>query len=221
MGRERAAGGQLRERVPEWPRREGPGPEVEARRWERAIEPWESPYGAEAYPGALVLEDFRLTEDDPGGTLRVLLRYAVIRVLQLSEAGVLKGDALRTEKRLATEHLMLLPTKDWERRVLQRLTELCREEPPAGLIGAVNAAAECAAKRGHVMGAFAFHRAAWQLGVERAAWEEAARAARGIARLAILDEARYSTRLWERRAVVMERRARRAAEAAQAATAGS
>jgi broad specificity phosphatase PhoE len=48
--------------------------------------------------------------------------------------------------------------------------------------------------------------------MEAQLWDDAARAARGIARIARMDEARYSTRLWEWRATVLEGRAARELE---------
>jgi hypothetical protein len=156
-----------------------------------------------------VLEDWALTEADPAGTVRVLVRYAVIRVVLLTEAGLLRGIKLRTERRVATEHLALLPAEDWERTALRRVNDLCAETPPPRLPGAILVAAEAAAKRGHTMGAFAFYRTAHHLAMQVRGWDEAGRAARGVARLARLDEARYSTRLWEWRATVLERRAAR------------
>jgi hypothetical protein len=204
----------VQEEQPCWPRR-SPAGRAEPARWVRPLEPWETPYGIERYPGATVLEDWELTEDDPGGTLRVLVRYAVIRVVQLSEAGLLRGVKLRTERRIASEHLALLPAVDWERRALRRVNDLCAETPPPTLPPAILVAAEAAAKRAHTMGAFALYRAAHTLAMDMRAWDAAGRAARGIARLARLDEAPYSTRLWEWRAMVLERRAVREREQAQ------
>jgi hypothetical protein len=203
----------VREDPPSWPKRQRiprtGGPE----RWRRQPEPWETPYGVERYPGATVLEDWELTLEDRMSTARVLARYAVIRVVLLSEAGLLRGVKLFTERRIATEHLALLPADDWERMTLRRVNDLCAETPPPGLPAAILVAAEAAAKRGHVMSAFAFFRTAHHLAMAARAWDEAGRAARNIARLARMDEARYSTRLWEWRATVLEGRATREREA--------
>lgn len=199
----------VREEQPFWPKRPRPAERAAPERWRRAPEPWETPYGIERYPGATVLEDWELTEDDPAGTVRVLARYAVIRVVMLTEAGLLRGVKLLTERRIATEHLALLPAQDWERMALRRVNDLCAETPPPSLPAAMLVAAEAAAKRGHVMSAFAFFRAAHHLAMVAQGWDEAARAARGIARLARLDEAPYSTRLWEWRATILERRVER------------
>jgi hypothetical protein len=202
----------VREQQPLWPRRQRRAAGTDPDRWRRPPEPWEAPFAIERYPGATVLEDWELTQNDPGGTARVLARYAVIRVVLLSEAGLLRGVKLRTERRIATEHLALLPAGDWERMALRRVNDLCAETPPRSLSSAILVAAEAAAKRGHTMGAFAFYRTAHHLAMEARAWDEASRAARGIARLARLDEAPYSTRLWEWRALVLERRAERERE---------
>lgn len=204
----------VREERPNWPRREEPEARPEPRRWERSPEPWETPFGVEAYPGATVLEDIEEGVDDAPGTIRVLARYAVIRVLLLHAAGVLGGAKLRQERRIAMEHLALLPIGDWERMALQRMTEQCRDTPAAQLLSSVCTAAEAAAKRGHFMGAFALYSAAYQLGLDGGAWDDAARAARGIARVARMDEAQYSARLWDRRGAVLERRAAQARAAA-------
>jgi hypothetical protein len=207
----------VREERPSWPRRDREEELPEPTRWQRPPEPWETPFGVEAYPGAMVLEDIQEEMEDPVGTVRVLARYAVIRVLLLNAAGVLMGAKLKQERRIAMEHVGLLPTNDWERMTLQRLTELCRDEPPPFLLGAVSTAAEAAAKRGHAMGAFALFSAAYQLGLDRGQLDDAARAARGISRLARMDEAQYSARLWERRANAIERRVVRLREEARAA----
>lgn len=198
----------LRERPPLWPPRDedfGPGP----RRWEREPEPFEDDALPELYPGSLVIEDLVVTDDEVS-TLRVLARYTVLRVLLLSACGRLRGGRLRVERRVALEHLALLPAHDWERRSLERLTMLCREELDPEIIAATIVAAEAAAKRSQVMGAFALYRAAYDLSCREAWWSEAAHSASGIARLARLEEARYSVRLWERRARVLDRRADRA-----------
>ena len=132
----------LHEERPSWPRRRASTGRAEPKRWVRVRppEPWETPYGIERYPGATVLEDWDLTEDDPRGTLRVLVRYAVIRVVQLSEAGLLRGVKLRTERRIASEHLALLPAGDWERMALRRVNDLCAETPPPSAVPATNTA---------------------------------------------------------------------------------
>lgn len=200
----------LRERPPLWPRRnEGDGPE--RHRWEREPEPFEDHALPELYPGALVMEDLVVTDDDVA-TVRVLARYTVIRVLLLSVSGALAGTKLRVERRVALEHLSLLPRHDWERRALERLAVLCREAPAPDIIDAINVAAEAAAKRSQTMGAFALYRAAYELACMEEWWGQAAQCARGIAQLARLEEARYSVRLWQRRAAVLEKRALRAAE---------
>ena len=183
-----------------------------ALRWRRPLERWETPYGIERYPGATVLEDWELTLDDPAGTARVLARYAVIRVVLLSKAGLLRGVKLLTERRIALEHLALLPPADRERMALRRVNDLCAEIPLPSLPGAIVIAAEAAAKRAHVMSAFAFFRTAHHLAMEAQRWGDAARAARGIAQIARMDEARYSTRRWEARATVLEARAARELE---------
>lgn len=200
----------LRERPPRWPRREenfGSGPH----RWEREREPFEDDALPELYPGWLVMEDLAQT-GDATTTLRVLARYATIRVVLLSAAGSLRGSKLLVERRVAFEHLALLPPHDWERRALERVTGLCRESPSRDLVTGLVVAAESAAKRAQTMGAFALYRAGYELSCREAWWPEAAQAAHGIARLARLEEARYSVRLWERRAGVLARRAARTAD---------
>lgn len=204
--------GRLREQPPAWPRREdepGNGP----RRWEREPEPFEERGSAELYPGATVLEDLGVAADD-NATLRILARYTVARVIILAAAGLLAGPKLHTERRIAAEHLALLPARDWERRMLERLVTLCRDGPVPALVDGLVVAAETAAKREHVMGAYGLYRAGYDLALARGWWRPAATMARGIGRLARLEEARYSARLWDRRAWVLERRAAREEEAA-------
>lgn len=195
----------LREQPPVWPRHDD-GDEPERRRWERDPEPFEDHSFPELYPGALVMEDLVATNDDVA-TVRVLARYTVIRVLLLSVSGRLAGTRLRVERRVALEHLSLLPDYDWERRALERVTMLCRLDPAPEIIEAINVAAECAAKRSHTMGAFALYRAAYELALLEEWWAAGAQCARGISQLARLEEARYSVRLWRRRAAVLEGRA--------------
>lgn len=208
MGEELGRPGRLRERRPRWPRRDEED-RPERQRWNREREPFEDDAVAELYPGSLVMEDLSASTDD-GSTLRILGRYTVIRVLLLSAAGILAGTALRVERRVALEHLALLPAGDWERRALERLARICRELPGADVAAAAFVAAETAAKLGHPMGAFALYRAGYEMSLGYGWWEPAAAAADGIARLARLEEARYSERLWERRAGVLARRAARA-----------
>jgi hypothetical protein len=194
----------LRELPPAWPWADGEEPAAR-RRWLREPEPYEERGAFEPYPGATVLED--LDGQDEAGSVRILARYATIRVMILASGGTLAGEALRTERRIARQHLALLPGHDWERHALDRLAGLSRPGPEPGIADAAIIAAESAAKRGHSMGAFALYRAAWDVARDNGWWDAAARAARGISRLARLDEAAWSTRLWGRRAAVAERRA--------------
>lgn len=210
MGNEMGRPGRLRERRPPWPRRDG-ADRPERQRWDRDREPFETGGVPELYPGSLVMEDL-VESPDELSTLRILARYTVIRVLLLSAGRIIEGTKLRVERRVALEHLGMLPAHDWERRALERLVRLCRPAPDPDIIGQALLAAEAAAKRNHPMGAFALYRAGYEISVAEAWWAAAAVAARGIARLARLEEARYSERLWEKRAGVLERRAARAAE---------
>lgn len=205
----------LRERPPAWPQPDedfGPLPA----RMLRPPELFEESSAFEIYPGATVLEDLADLADDRA-SLRILARYTVLRLLVLSAAGWLAGAKLRQERRIALEHLALLPEHDWERLSLERLADLCRETPAESIVTAAVVAAEAAAKREHVMGAFALYRAAFELARRRAWWGEAAALARGVSRLARLNEAHWSARLWERRARVLERRVARRQELERAA----
>jgi hypothetical protein len=198
---------QWREQGPTWPRRQPEEEDQPARhRWRREPEPYEDRAFFEPYPGATVLEDLS-GDDDGAGAIRILARYAVARIMILSAAGQLEGSRLRAERRVALEHLALIPAHEWERYALQRLAALCRETPPPSLVDAAFIAAECAVKRGHRMGGFGLYRAAWELSCQRRWWTEAARAADGIARLARLDEARVAARVWTWRTRVLRRRA--------------
>jgi hypothetical protein len=202
----------LRERPPSWPRHND-GEDSQPRRWEREPEPFEDDALPELYPGALVMEDMSVTEDEVG-TLRILARYTVARLLLLSLAGALTHARLRSERQIALEHLALLPDYDWERRALERVAMLCRQSPAPALVEAATLAAEAAAKRSQIMGAFSLYRTAYELALAEKWWAEAAQVARGIAQLARLEEAHYSIRLWRRRAAILERRAVREAAAA-------
>lgn len=200
----------LREQPPIWPRR-GNRPAPGAQRWLREPEPFEDRGVFEPYPGATVLQDLDTTQDEVG-SLRILCRYTAIRVLVLATAGRITGPDLRTECRVARAHLSLLPPHDWERRVLERLCEVCSVVPAGAAFNAAIIAAEAAAKRGHRMGAFALYRAAYELARDRSGWPDAARAAAGIARITRQAEAIHSTRVWRWRVGVLERRARREEE---------
>jgi hypothetical protein len=200
--------GWLREQPPVW-RRGGEEPhEWGRKRWERELEPFENGATAELYPAATVLDDLGIAEDDTS-TLRILARYAVARVVVLAGRGLLQGPKLKTERRIAAEHIALLPSHDWERQSLERLLGLCVGVRDPRVVEALVIAAEAAAKREHTMGAFALYREGYDQSIARAWWREASVAARGIGRLARLEEARYSARLWDRRAAVLERRAAR------------
>jgi hypothetical protein len=207
----------LREPAPRWPHR-GPEPEPGRQRWLREPEPFEDRGIYEPYPGATVIEDMAASEDGQS-SLRVLARYTVIRVLILGAAGRLRGPRLRTEQRIAREHLALLPRHDWERHALDRLTGLCNDTMEPAVIDAAIVAAESAAKREHVMGALGLYRAGYELARDSGWWEEAARASAGIARLARLSEAPRSARVWRWRTNVMDVRAKRRREAEAAAAA--
>lgn len=206
----------LRERPPHWARRNGEGDSDGAAPRRREREPFEDGALPEIYPGALVMEDLTVTDDD-AAALRVLARYTVARLLLMSLCGAIAGKKLRVERRIALEHLALLPDHDWERRALERLALLCREAPAPELVEAATSAAEAAAKRSHVLGAFCLYRAGYELAVAEQWWAEAAQVARGIAQLARLEEARCSIRLWRRRATILQRRADRAELTAAAA----
>jgi hypothetical protein len=201
----------LRQRPPSWPRRND-GFDAASRRWEREPEPFEDDAVPEFYPGALVMEDLFVTDNDVA-TLRIIARYAVVRLLSLSLAGALTGVKLRTERQIALDYLAQLPACDWERRTLERVAMRCRQVPAPALVEAATIAAEAAAKRSQIMGAFSLYRSAYELAIAEKWWAAAAQVAHGIAQLARLDEARYSVRLWRRRAAVLERRAVREAEA--------
>jgi hypothetical protein len=205
----------LREPAPRWPHRE-PEPGPGRQRWLREPEPFEDRGIYEPYPGATVIEDMAASEDGQS-SLRVLARYTVIRVLILAAGGRLRGPKLRMEQRIAREHLALLPKHDWERHALDRLTGLCDDTMEPAVMDAAIVAAESAAKRGHVMGALALYRAGYELARDSAWWNEASRACAGIAGLARLSEAPRSARIWGWRRHVMDVRAERRRQAADAA----
>jgi hypothetical protein len=208
----------LWERRPAWPRPGGRGRVRWAdmnpgmRRWLREPEPFERRAEHDPYPGATTLDDLA-PETDEATTLRVLARYTTVRLLLLWSAGGLAGPKLHTERRVALEHLALLPSHDWERRALERLAALCRGEPSPEAVAGAALPAECAAKHGHFMGAFALYRAAWELALRREWWRDAADTAAAVARLARMYEAPRSDRLWSWRSRVLLVRAARQAEA--------
>ena len=211
-GEQAGYGRWLREQPPLW-RWSEQEPESRPQRLDREPEPFEEAGSAELYPGATVLEDLGSAADELA-TLRVLARYTVARVLSLATAGLLAGPKLVSERRIAAEHVALLPRQDWERYALERLLGLCRTSAAPELVHAAAVAAECAAKREQIMGAYSLYRIAYDAAIARGWWGEGAIAARAIGRLARLEEARYSARLWEGRAFVLERRAARADAAA-------
>jgi hypothetical protein len=198
----------LRERPPSWPWSDDES--AGRQRWLREPEPFEDRGAFEPYPGATVLEDLA-GSDDEYSSLRILARYTIVRLLHLARSGLLQGHCLSTEVRVARQHLALLPAADWERRVLDRLCGLSSDAPTPEVVDVAIIAAESAAKRGHGMGAFALYRAGYEIARDNRWWQAAERTASGMARLALLNEAPYSTRLWQRRAAVLQRRARREA----------
>jgi len=209
--------GWLRERPPVWPQREHE-PEFPQEPRLRAREPYEPGGLAESYAGSVSIEDMASMGGEEN--IRVLVRFTISRLLAMTFSGQLTGRGLRIERRVAMEHLALLPGHDWERRLLERLVGLCRETIVPSIFGPLLLTAEAAAKRGHNYGAFDLYRAGYHLGISRGWWVEAENAATGIARLAQLDEARVSARLWNKRAFVLRRRiARIEAEAAAKAAA--
>jgi hypothetical protein len=210
----------VRERRPEWPRRGRPprwredGDEGNAgvRRWLRDPEPFEPRSAWESHPGAVVLEDMT-PERDEAEIARILARFTVVRLFVLWSSGRLAGPKLQTERRVATEHLALLSPRDFERRSLERLTALCREEAGREAVMAALPPAMSAARDEHVMGAFSLYRAAFEVAVSRGWWEEATLAASGIARLARMYEALRSHRTWTWRARVCSGRGDRQRQA--------
>lgn len=208
METERGEWGRLREEPARWPGRRRELDEPGRQRWLRDPEAYEDRALFEPYPGATVLEDLAGPVEE-GVPLRVLARYTVIRILLLGMAGAMTGAALRTERRIAMRHLALLPKHDWERLTLERLTAQCSDQPEPAIMATAIVAAECAAKRGQHMGAYALYRGAFELGCRHGWWQEAARCAAGIERLARLDEARVSVRVWGWRSRVLEGRQRR------------
>jgi hypothetical protein len=218
---------QLRESGQQWPRgghRRNPARADSSPGRQRILrepEPFERRGDNEGYPGGKVLEDLLPGETTEPETLRVLARYTVVRLFQLWGLHGLTGAKLLTERRVATQHLKMLPPHDWERRSLDKLTLLCRDWPSRAAVLASLAPAEAAAKRGHGNGAFALYRTAFEIALHHGWLEDAVPAAAGIARLARMYEAPRAARLWTWRARVTEVRLarQRVAEALAAAEA--
>src|SRR5690606_34293339 len=99
---------------PSWPRR-NQACDHDPRRWQREPERFGDGALPERAPGSLVMEDLAI-DADATATLRILARYTVVRLLLLCMSGALTGRKLRVERRIALEHLALLPAWDWERR---------------------------------------------------------------------------------------------------------
>jgi hypothetical protein len=211
----------VREKRPAWPRRRRPlrwtddglsDGNAGIRRWLRDPEPFEPQSAWESHPGAVVLDD--MTPDrDEADSARILARFTVVRLFTLWGSDRLAGPGLQTERRVAAEHLNLLPPRDFERRSLERLTSLCRAQPTREAVMAALAPAMSAARDGHMMGAFALYRVAFELAAGRHWWEEATAAAAGIARLARMYEAHRSHRTWMWRARICSVRADRQRQA--------
>lgn len=198
----------VREQAPHWPRRaDEPEDQPSRQRWRREPEPFEEGGLVELFAGAAVLQDAA----DGADNLRILVRFVVARLLGLAASGRIGAAELRIERRLALDHLRLLPRHDWERRLLEQLVAYCRQNIGHGVMGILLVAAEASAKRGHSYGAFDLYRSGFDLSRARGWWEDAQRCADGIARLAVLEEAHRSATLWRRRARVMYRRAEAAA----------
>jgi hypothetical protein len=198
--------GRPRVRPAPWPRRVHMTPARHRhQRWLRQREPFEDLAALEAYPGAAVLEDLAEDAGTPA-TLRVLARYAVIRIFELCAAGRLSGPKLRTEQRVAAGHLALLPAHDWERHALEKLSAACTEELSPAALDLARVCAEAAGRRGQRLGAFSFYRATCEVAAQREWWDDAAAGAGGISRLAQEQAALRSARIWRWRARVFEAR---------------
>jgi hypothetical protein len=200
-------GGVLREEGGVWRRRPAPRVRWEelnagVRRWMREPEPFEPRASHEAYVGATVLEDMHPAQDH-GLTLRVLARFTVVRLLALWGGGYLYGAKLHTERRIALQHLTQLPADDWERRSLERLAGLCRQQPAPVALDAALGPAMTAADADQPLGAFALYRCVYEVALQHGWPEQATLAAAGIARLSRMYEAPRSHRIWGWRARVL------------------
>lgn len=191
--------------APAWVRDEGV--RELPRRWARAPEPWEREHeGAE---DTWALEDLPHTLGDLSAAAGVLARFAVLRLVLRAAARLESKTTLEEERRIVSGYVALPGAADAvERRALSTALRLAGPTPPSELCDALVDAAASASARGHESGACALARSAYTLGLERGWATQAARAARAMAAQAEAGGGQRSQRLWRRRAVVLERRAR-------------
>jgi hypothetical protein len=190
--------------APRWRRDEGA--RESSRGGVREPEPWES--CDERSPGELVLADLEGLAEDPASAAVVVARFAALQLALRGAAGETGGGMLALERLAAAAYLARAAALSArERRALALVLDRASQRPTPDLADALLAAGTAAEGRGHGAGALALYRESYRLAVERGWAAEGARAARAMAALAESAGARYSPRLWRRRAAVLERRA--------------
>jgi hypothetical protein len=164
------------------------------------------PHEPERFPAELVLRDLPRARSDDEIT-RIVARYATLRawLLATSQADGQLADHARSS---ATAHVDAAPV-DWsERSLLRRLIDTAtrrEDDQPWQTLARVAADAEAA---GHLDGAFAARKAAWEAALGRGRLDIAAELARAVARLMERRGDAAAARRWDHTAGSLRRRAR-------------
>jgi hypothetical protein len=176
------------------------------RRWLRPEEYWERE--CERFSGETVIADCAVADDADAVSGRlILIRFLAAQYL----VNLLRGDwpdrLLRMERSEALNAIGRGTLLDRELRALRRGLELLDGRFTERGVQQIIAAGELAGRRGHGSGALALLRIAYEAALHDDLFATAARAARGVERLARDGGGPRSRRRWARRARVLERRA--------------
>lgn len=155
--------------------------------WTRETEP---------YPGALVLWDLDDAGDEDAAV--ILARFAVARWIMV--AAHRGRGRLRRERHAVHGYLRQVPVP--ARGPLLRLLRK-RAPAPRSFYRALRATGMQAAEYRHAGGAYTFLRLAYEIAIGAAQRRPAARIAAHLARLAAVDDAPYSARVWTERVRVL------------------
>jgi hypothetical protein len=152
----------------------------------------------------MVLEDLMAASGDVEAAQRILARFAATRLILIVLSGGLTAPELEVERAIARTYIEVLPPGDAERRVLLRLTARTSKRLRRPVTVCALEAADLAAAREHLAGAYWLHLTAYALAFASGWRAEALRAARSIERSAKAAGATGSARDWRRRVLALE-----------------
>lgn len=165
------------------------------------------PDRAERFEGATALDDLRTARRDEAATVRVLGRYAAVRLALRAQTAEMDAGEMDAARRAAAEYVLYPSATSPEALALARVVALAAPAPPKELCSALQSAGDAALARGHGAGARSCFRAAYDTAV-RFDWPaQGATAARALLALGEAEGCLPSVRLWRRRARALERRA--------------